>query len=247
MNTRYIAGARCGGSIQRQTAGTGGTRTRPPFHDGLLLRPWCRAWMPVAVLLVLSLAGGRAVALIQEKPGSSEPDTKKADLGERLVRKAVTGADEDLMSTIIRTMGEVSRQLEINFNAGAETQAVQASIVEKLDEAIRMAAAQRRSSRQRQREASEGDRRRRPKGGSEMTDRSSSSPASEADAEPNGAGAPVADGTGASQGESALRRSWGHLPARDRDEIIQGLQEGFLERYREWIERYYRALQEAEE
>lgn len=44
-----------------------------------------------------------------------------------------------------------------------------------------------------------------------------------------------------------LRRTWGHLPMREREEIIQGIGESFLERYRDWIERYYRALQEAED
>jgi hypothetical protein len=41
-----------------------------------------------------------------------------------------------------------------------------------------------------------------------------------------------------------MRRSWGHLPQRDREEVIQGIGEACLERYRVWIERYYRALQE---
>ena len=43
------------------------------------------------------------------------------------------------------------------------------------------------------------------------------------------------------------RRSWGLLPQRERDEMIQGSSEGYIERYREWIERYYRALQESGE
>ena len=44
-----------------------------------------------------------------------------------------------------------------------------------------------------------------------------------------------------------VRGTWGHLPMRDREEVIQGIGETFLERYREWIERYYRALQESDE
>jgi hypothetical protein len=42
-----------------------------------------------------------------------------------------------------------------------------------------------------------------------------------------------------------VRRAWGHLPMREREEIIQGVNEEFLEEYREWVERYYRALQES--
>ncbi|MFQ5495803.1 MAG: hypothetical protein ACE5EX_10530, partial [Phycisphaerae bacterium] len=44
-----------------------------------------------------------------------------------------------------------------------------------------------------------------------------------------------------------LRRGWGHLPGREREELIQGISERYLDRYREWIERYYRALQEVDE
>jgi hypothetical protein len=44
-----------------------------------------------------------------------------------------------------------------------------------------------------------------------------------------------------------LRRAWGHLPMREREEIIQGVGERYLERYRDWIERYYRTLQETDD
>ena len=43
------------------------------------------------------------------------------------------------------------------------------------------------------------------------------------------------------------RRGWGHLPARDRDELLQGVEEAFIEQYRPQIEQYYRALTETEE
>ena len=35
--------------------------------------------------------------------------------------------------------------------------------------------------------------------------------------------------------------------AREREEVIQGVSERYLERYRVWIERYYQALQESHE
>ena len=44
-----------------------------------------------------------------------------------------------------------------------------------------------------------------------------------------------------------LRRGWGRLPARDRDEVVQGFDQDFLTKYRQWIERYYRALASPEE
>ena len=43
------------------------------------------------------------------------------------------------------------------------------------------------------------------------------------------------------------RRGWGHLPQRDRDELLQGIDEEFIEQYRPQIEQYYRALTETED
>ncbi|MCP4247470.1 MAG: hypothetical protein GY778_10520, partial [bacterium] len=43
-----------------------------------------------------------------------------------------------------------------------------------------------------------------------------------------------------------FRRGWGNLPARDRDEVLQGIDEDVLEKYRHLIERYFRTLAEDE-
>ena len=41
-----------------------------------------------------------------------------------------------------------------------------------------------------------------------------------------------------------VRRGWGFLPQRDREAIVQGSNEEFHAKYREYIERYYRAIAE---
>ena len=57
-----------------------------------------------AVLLMLSTA-----ALAQVKTRSPESAKREEKLGERLVRKAVTDADEDLMESVTRLMNESAR------------------------------------------------------------------------------------------------------------------------------------------
>ena len=57
----------------------------------------------------------------------------------------------------------------------------------------------------------------------------------------------AADATAPGGDLDARRRAWGHLPMRERDEILQGLSDQYLQRYRVWIERYYKALQEAKD
>lgn len=201
----------------------------------------------VSVLALVLL--GWVPAVGQDKPQATEPDDKDERLGERLIRQAAADSDEDLMDSIIRLMSEAARKLEIEFDAGGQTQTVQSKILDRLDDAIKAAASQRRP-RRRTGPPSDADKRRMPKGkrrtsdkGGRPTDsRMDSSSSSPSDAE----GKPL-DRESTSGDLRELRRTWGHLPMREREEIIQGITESFLERYREWIERYYRALQETED
>lgn len=185
----------------------------------------------------------------QDGTPPGEPPKKVDDLGERLIRKAVTDGEEDIMATIVRLMTETSRKMEIEFDPGEETQALQGRIQGKLDEAIKVAASKQRVRKQSS-APTDPDKRRMPTTGKrehrpETKAKGESSPGSTSKT----AEAPASDGRTEAE-RAALqdtRRSWGHLPRREREEVIQGVGEGFLERYRVWIERYYRALQESDE
>lgn len=215
---------------------------------------------------VVVFALSYATTLAQEKPASTEhekvapatqaatqedkQDTDTDELSQKLLRQAVTESDEDVMAQILRLMHETARQLALEFNPGPRTLALQEQIMERLDQAIEAAAAQRRPSAGGQQQ-SRGDKRRMPgqkqpgEGGDEKQDADAS------DRDSAGTGVTEAgtttrtDRAGGELTES--RRTWGNLPLREREEVIQGSGEGFLERYRNWIERYYRALQEVDE
>lgn len=178
-----------------------------------------------------------------------EPDKTKGDLGQRLIRKAADESDEDMMSGIIRLMSEAARKLEVEFEPGADTQAIQQQVLEQLDDAIKEAASRRRMQSPNQ-QKSTGDMRRRPSKEPPPAKRATAAKPGAVDPNPpentaTPGGAEDARNTGGSFRES--RRTWGQLPEREREEIIQGAGEGYLERYRAAIERYYRALQEAGE
>jgi hypothetical protein len=211
------------------------------------VRTLCRiVFVAVGVVVVLL---GIPASFGQDGTPPGEPSKKVDDLGERLIRKAVTDGEEDIMATIVRLMTEASRKMEIEFDPGEETQALQGRIQEKLEEAIKAAASKQRAGKKsptptdpdKRRMPTTGKREQRP----EAKAKGASSPGSTS----NTAEAPASDGR--SEAERAAlqdtRRSWGHLPLREREEVIQGVGEGFLERYRVWIERYYRALQESDE
>jgi hypothetical protein len=151
------------------------------------------------------------------------------------------------METILRLMDESAANMEVKLDPGPQTQQLQNDILAKLDEAIEAAARQRRPSRPPS-SASNPDRRRMAEGKSSRQKKDADSAKAdgksgdEAAAGRGGAAEPIQ----LPDGELIdVRRAWGHLPTRERDEIIQGVGEEFLEKYRVWVERYYRALQES--
>lgn len=211
--------------------------------------PWLRASLLLPLLTTAALA---------QQPGSDpQPATPPAaeqkdpsDLGERLVRKTVNDADEDVMAEILRLMGESSRRLDVDFDAGTDTQAVQQRVMERLDDAIKQAAAQLRKQKSSPREKS-ADKRKQESGTKEQQEERERRQRDQATPSPEDSAADqhgdVAE-TKLPGGElQESRRAWGLLPLRDRDEVIQGKNEQYLDRYRLLIEQYFRALQGAEE
>ncbi len=198
------------------------------------------------------MVGGAAIAAPPEtpKPVTPSPERKsRSALANRLLRKAKSSSEEGLMESVLRLMNEASTRMGVDFDAGDRTVEIQDEIADKLGEAIEKAAKQRRP-RRRSSSKSNSDKRRMPtasKGGSGKKKGSATGP-SEGDPSKNAVGEGMAEAVEAGHGEFAeLRRGWGHLPSRERDELIQGIEEMHLERYRDWIERYYRALQELDE
>lgn len=184
----------------------------------------------------------------QDPAPPKEPDDKEKKIGERLVRKSVGQGDEGIMAGLIRMMDEVSDRLDDEFDTGADTQAIQKQIMERLDEAIKLSAARKSSGKRQPRDKSDKRRKKdqsnKKSGQSAKQQQGDSQDAKSQDAAAGKADAVSPDGI---DGARDVRRTWGHLPERERDEVIQGVDEEYLEAYRMWIERYYRALQESHE
>ena len=171
-----------------------------------------------------------------ERRASDEDRKGVDDLARRLIRGDKAGGD--VMSEIIGRMERAAERLEKSFDVGVETQDLQRSIIEELDAAIAASIRKGRSSGSGA--AMQPDMRKRSSG--RRTDQAAGD-------EPGSAGSA---GSGGRDGESARAverfresgRGWGHLPARDREEVIQGRGDRSLEKFRGWIERYYRSLAE---
>lgn len=178
-------------------------------------------------------------------PLGTPEDKAKSDerkLGRRLIR-GTTADDEDIMEKIIRLINQTARRLEIDFDAGDETQSLQLEVLKQLDDAIKLAASQTKKSSGKQC-ASTSDRRRRQESDKSRNAKANPNKGESAETAPAGR-KPTAGGINGRDDLAESRRGWGNLPQRERDEVIQGAGERYLERYRQWIEQYYRALQEA--
>jgi hypothetical protein len=147
-----------------------------------------------------------------------------------------------MMDVLIRLMDESATRLELEFDPGEQTQDVQGRIVRQLDEVIKQAGS-RTQAKSRSSKPSQGEKR-----GSAKPDAKSGKDGAARPGQPaDGSDAPESTERGTAAGGTDPDRTWGHLPQRERDEVIQGITEKHLERFREWIARYYQALQEADE
>ncbi|MCP4591985.1 MAG: hypothetical protein GY842_14720 [bacterium] len=199
---------------------------------------WCVAWG------VLGWGTATAWATPGSPPG--EDGRRADDLSKKLIHQATTGEDLDIMAQITTGMSAAGEQLVRELDAGLDTQAVQEQIVLQLEEAIEAALQQRAPARARQRSESErrelGERRDDPS--DDETAETGEQPEDPSEVEEAG----DADEAERRRGPfREWRRGWGHLPQRDREELLQGIGEDSLERYREQIEQYYRALTEPSE
>jgi hypothetical protein len=163
------------------------------------------------------------------------------------VNEALTASDAaDAFEQAVEEMDHVSRRLGRSFDPGVETQRMQESIMRKLDQVIEAA---------KQQSSSGGG------GSSQPREQDQGSQSLAQQGQPSG-GEPQPAGQQASSGQAGvttpikpemqdsaleqLRKEWGVLPPRVREELSDGLRERFSPLYRRMTEAYYKALAEQE-
>jgi len=179
--------------------------------------------------------------------GKKRVDDK--ELTRRLKEAAAGKAAEHVLAKTLRFMRMSRDMLRDQFDPGETTQAIQKEIVLSLDETIEQA---RRNMSSGSSSATTRPSDRRPKGRRGNSKKQAKDGAS-AKPKPGEGGNPQKNTRAAGKAARAgklggdLRetgREWGNLPPRDRQEVVQGLGEDVLLKYREIIEKYYRALAE---
>ena len=223
------------------------------------------------VALVMSMPSPRALADSAEGVSGVKPEKKATStqptatrsrerlaadgMDDELVRKLLNraagqGENEEVVQRIMRLMEASRLRLGGRFDPGDQTQKIQKRILEEMDEAIKRSRQSRsRSQQQKQQRASRsGVQRRRGQrrnGQQQKKDQ-------QGKGQQTGAGKDAAEDEQASKGQAqsgekgkraaVTARSWGNLPPRDREAVLQGIKDDVLPKFRALIDRYYKAL-----
>ena len=197
-----------------------------------------RVMLIIAVTVIVATMSTAA----QDRPRTDKPEPD--DLTKRLL-KGKAADTEDPMDRVAALMQDSETRLTLDFDPGPDTQRLQEQIVIRLDEVI--AQAKKNMTRQGAgtRMRARGDARPEGRPAEQRQDRpdqtkdDTSAPGAGQGTDPqkNATGGPLAE----------TRREWGNLPEREREEVVQGAGQNTLTKYRNLIERYYRALAESEE
>lgn len=230
---------RCLRKTHRTTRGGSRSTITPPRAVGVGAQALIRAVLIAGTILI-----GTGAAVAQQQPRADDTKERSKELGEKLIRTVGSGGEEDLMQAIMRRMDESARRIGLDFDAGEDTQLVQETITKQLDEAIKIAASQRRRI-SRSEQPQRSDKRRSADHRKNTTGKGTATVSGDDTTTTSDAGSSPTEQSQSGQDLKESRRAWGNLPRREREEIIQGAGEHSLDRFREWIDRYYRALQES--
>ncbi len=181
------------------------------------------------------------------EPVATDPDE---DLNESIERALSVSDAADVFEQVIDEMDQVSRRLGRSLDPGVETQRMQESILRRLDQVIASAKQQSSSGGG----GGSGQPKDQDQGGAEPAQQKPSSGSGQDQAPPGGSQASTgAAGSGTPDNPDAqdtpieqLRKEWGVLPPRVREELSDGLRERFSPLYRRMTESYYKALAEQE-
>ncbi len=185
-----------------------------------------------------------------DEPAASTQPSAIDDEQKELSKKLIGGGGpdgNDVMAVVLSLMERSQERLTNAFDPGAQTQAVQKDIIKQLDAAILSARRQKRSSGAPQPSSSD------KRTAESQPDTKPKDAEAEGTAVDDAAQTSAASAAGKSSGAKGAgelretRRQWGHLPTRDRDEMLQSGGENVLPRFQTLVDKYFQALAETEQ
>lgn len=181
------------------------------------------------------------------EPGPADTEVDPAENLSESVDEALSAANAaDAFEQAVGEMDVVSRRLGRSFDTGIETQRMQESILRKLEQVIETA----------KRQNSGGGGSGKPEDQDQGAEQLAQQGGQGEGDEPTGSGqqastdaagsTPPIDPENQDAAIEQLRKEWGVLPPRVREELSDGLRERFSPLYRRMTEAYYKALAEQE-
>lgn len=164
------------------------------------------------------------------------PSPAQADLD----RKLSGEEEQDEFTRAVSLMGDAAKRLKDSQDPGLVTQRMQEDVLKALDKMISDAQKNQSKSKSKSKQQQQQQSHSQPSPSSQK----SSQPAQKSSPSPE-AGAPQIpreDGPGRTRAGNAA--SWGDLPARVRDALVEGINDRFSSRYRQKTEEYYKRLAE---
>lgn len=179
------------------------------------------------------------------QPDASKPDVPRLDADKAALDKLLSAEEvAEEFEQAVALMGQASDRLGLSRDPGLETQRVQEQILRKLDKLLDDAQKRQNkknqsssSSKQQQQQQQQQQSQGRQQRSASQQQQGQSNPQAQGGNVPrrDGEGAAVRAGGGA---------SWGNLPERFRDALLQGSGENFSSTYRSKTSEYYKRLAE---
>lgn len=210
-----------------------------------------RTRLPLIAIIILIGTGriGRRAWADPNKPrptpvASAPTSQPSVTIDEQLVKKLLGGESSvlDTVQTTVADMDQAAKRLNDSADAGRQTQHLQKKIVDDIDQLIEQARRNRTGGSPSQANRRPPERRtpgRRP--GTDGKGTGSAARPATSDSSASGDSSKEASKQRPSD-KAELSRGWGFLPQREREEISQGFDEKFHEKYRDEIIRYYQDL-----
>lgn len=180
-----------------------------------------------------------------DKPADAAPPPDAAGQAQRDLERALRGESlGDMFQEAITLMRDTASRIDARQDIGATTQRMQEEILARLDAVIAKAEQQSNQNQQQQQQSGQSREQQRQPGQQQRQ------PGSEADQPQQGESV---DATGASSRQDAQQSrgwiesaqpTWGRLPVRLRDALLQGAGDTFSSMYERMTEEYYRRLAE---
>ena len=227
---------------------------------------WTVALLIVSMFAIPTVASDSQPTLDELLDLPTEEKQQSADESDitRDIEKALSYEDAaDAFKQAVNEMGDVAERLGQRQDPGINTQRMQEDILKKLDQIIAAAKQQQQqqsssssssssqqqqsrqqdSGSQQQAQQQPGQQQQQGKQQGQQQRQPGQSDQNTGEFSPGSVGDEVAP----SRPMEELRREWGNLPPRLRDELSEGLREKFSPMYRRLTERYYRGLAETTE